>query len=131
MKKALTLSFVLLLLVLLLSLHAGAASPTSGRIGSCSWRLEDGVLTVSGNGSMGNSTNIPWPNDITAVIIEEGVTDICSSAFEGCTKLTSVSLPSSIRKIGREAFSGCSSLSSITIPEGVVSLECGVFNGCT
>ena len=130
MKKISFLFFVLFAFLLLLALEVGAASPTSGRIGSCSWRLEDGVLTISGNGSMGNSTNIPWPNDITAVIIEEGVTDICVSAFEGCTKLTSVSLPSGMRRIGAGAFINCTALSDITLPEGVVSIGNGAFEEC-
>ncbi|MBQ8859564.1 MAG: leucine-rich repeat domain-containing protein [Clostridia bacterium] len=130
MKKALPLSFVLLLLVLLLSLHVGAASATDGRIGSCTWRVEDGVLTISGNGSMGDSTTQPWGKNITAIIIEEGVTDICPSAFEGCTKLTSVSLPSSMRRIGAGAFINCTALPGITLPEGVVSIGNGAFEEC-
>ena len=130
MKKYLALSFVLFAFSLLFALSLSAATPTGGRIGSCSWRVEDGVLTISGSGSMGNSITHPWANDITAVMIEEGVTDISAFAFENCTKLTEISLPSSIRKISDGAFWNCSSLASIVIPEGVVSLERDVFRDC-
>ncbi|MBQ4325135.1 MAG: leucine-rich repeat domain-containing protein, partial [Clostridia bacterium] len=44
------------------------------------------------------------------------VTAIASSAFEGCTSLTSITIPDSVTSIGSSAFSGCSSLVEMTIP---------------
>ena len=44
------------------------------------------------------------------------VTAIGSSAFSGCSNLTSIVIPDSVTSIGAGAFSGCSSLESITIP---------------
>ncbi len=131
MKKFLALSFVLFALSLLFTLSLGAATPTSGKIGNCSWRVEDGVLTVSGNGSMGTSFNHPWGNDIVAAVIEEGVTDISPYAFRQCAKLREISLPSSLRKICDGAFIDCDSLMRIVIPEGVVSLGSEIFNNCS
>ena len=64
-------------------------------------------------------------------IIPEGVTSIGSSAFEGCSGLTSVTIPEGVTSIGDEAFSWCSGLTSVTIPEGVTSIGSGAFLGCT
>ena len=45
--------------------------------------------------------------------VNDGITTINDSAFEGCTQLNSVTLPNSVTDIGILAFSGCSSLSAI------------------
>ncbi len=47
--------------------------------------------------------------------VPNGVTNIGSSAFSGCTSLTSISIPSSITNIGEFAFADCPSLSAITV----------------
>ena len=50
-------------------------------------------------------------NDVTY-----NVKSIGSSAFSGCTGLTSIVIPNSVTSIGSPAFSGCSSLESISLP---------------
>jgi hypothetical protein len=66
-----------------------------------------------------------------AVTIPNTVTSIPSSAFSGCTGLTSVTIPDSVTSIGGSAFSGCTGLTSVTIPDGVTSIGSSAFNGCT
>ena len=55
------------------------------------------------------------------LVIPEGVTEIGSHAFDGCTGLTSVVIPSNVKKIRDGAFSGCTGLTSVVISEGAHS----------
>lgn len=69
------------------------------------------------NGSYSGSVIIP------EYVTYEGntfnVTSIGNSAFNDCSRLTSISIPESVTSIGDYAFSYCSGLTSITIPESV------------
>ena len=67
---------------------------------------------------------------IGEIIIPNSVTSIGSSAFYGCSGLTSVTIPNSVTSIGYEAFSNCSSLTSIIIPNSVTSIGYAAFAGC-
>ncbi|MCM1332794.1 MAG: leucine-rich repeat domain-containing protein [Bacteroides sp.] len=62
--------------------------------------------------------------------IPNSVTSIGSSAFYGCSGLTSVTIPNSVTSIGSSAFYGCSGLTSVTIPNSVTSIDNDTFNGC-
>ena len=64
-------------------------------------------------------------------IIPSSVTYIGSSAFEGCSGLTSITIPSSVTEIGSSAFEGCSGLTSITIPSSVTSIDYCAFQYCS
>ena len=68
---------------------------------------------------------------LTSVTVPNGVTSIGSSAFSGCTSLTSVTIGNSVTSIGDSAFSDCASLTSITIPNSVTTIGNNAFNGCT
>ena len=65
-------------------------------------------------------------NDVTY-----NVTSIGSSAFSGCTGLTSIVIPNSVTSIGYDAFSGCTGLTSFEIPNSVTSIGRSVFSGCS
>ena len=68
---------------------------------------------------------------LTSITIPSGVTSIDNSAFEGCTGLTSITIPSGVTSIGSSAFEGCTGLTSITIPSSVTSIESYTFERCT
>lgn len=117
------------------------------------WTLTDGILTVSGVGSM---DSVPWEEDkqkINTVLIENGVTNIYECAFQdcinlkeiiiadsvmeidnwafdGCTLLAEVDMPQELQRLGYFAFSDCKNLSYIEISEGVTYIDEGTFMGC-
>ncbi len=64
-------------------------------------------------------------------MIPNSVTSIGSSAFSGCSSLTSVIIPNSVTSIGNGAFYRCSGLTSVTIPNSVTSIGDGAFEGCS
>lgn len=63
--------------------------------------------------------------------IPSSVTSIGSSAFHGCSTLTSISLPLSLISIGESAFYGCEGLSSIDLPSTLRSISAAAFERCT
>ena len=70
-------------------------------------------------------------NEITGELnIPNGVADIPSYAFYGCSALTSVTIPEGVTNIGYSAFGWCSNLANITIPNSVTSIEAYAFNFC-
>ena len=95
-----------------------AETVTSGTTGDCTWILDGTVLTISGNGEMGDYEYLikaPWGNFITEVVIEDGVTSIGYYAFYDCGSLTSVTIPDSVTSIGYDAFRDCGSLTAINV----------------
>lgn len=58
--------------------------------------------------------------EITDLVIPEGVTSISSYAFWGCDGLTTVIIPNSVHYIGRGAFRQCNNLTTITIGSGIM-----------
>ena len=68
---------------------------------------------------------------LSSVTFSNSITGIGSAAFNGCTGLTSVTIPSSVTSIESSTFSGCSGLSSVTIPNSVKSIGNNAFQNCS
>ncbi len=66
---------------------------------------------------------------LTSVTIPNSVTSIGSSVFYGCSGLTSVTIPNSVTSIGEKAFCGCKGLTSVTIPNSVTNIGRYAFYG--
>ena len=108
--------------------------------GSCGANLtwtfrETGELIIEGIGEMPDysSSTIPWKmylNEITKVVIKEGVTSIGYAAFSNCSNLINATIPEGVTMIRPYAFSGCSSLASINIPQSVTKIETSAFKEC-
>ena len=111
--------------------------------------FNDGVAYFYGEGKISSFYYNP-----TEVYIEEGITGISSSVFNGCDNMVSIKIPynveeigykafrncislktieipSKVAKIGDNAFENCKSLESIEIPAGVMEIGEGLVNGCT
>lgn len=99
------------------------------------YTLNDGVLTIKSQGAIEkDGTNTPWYDEsdqITSLVLQEGVTEIGDSLFSSLTSLETVSFPDTLTAIGTNSFRGCSSLKSIELPSSLVSIGIGAFGQCT
>ncbi len=112
------------------------------------WTLdENGTLTISGTGDMGNyyrgpyftSSTVapqeekspacpaPWGDQIKKVVIEDGITSIGSGAFLNCKLLESVEMADSVTKIGSNAFDNCTGLESVQLSEHITEIGTSAF----
>ena len=69
-------------------------------------------------------------SSLTSVSIPDGVTSIGNSAFSYCSSLVSIHFPDSVTSIGSEAFEHCYNLSNFTIPDSVISIGNAAFKYC-
>ncbi len=117
---------------------AGVATIDSGTCGdSLIWVLDENwALTVSGTGDMydyydwSDETVQGWDDyreQITSVVIEDGVTGIGNYAFYNCSDLVSVTIADSVASIGYNAFERCTSLETVYMGSGITSIENGSF----
>ncbi len=118
--------------------------PTSGYCGTSDneegvmWQYEDGVLTIIGEGKMGDYSymqgyKVPWYpyiDDITKIVVGEGITYIGDSMFYRHHYVREVELPESLQIIGRNAFMSCMRLTSIQFPVHLQRIERDAFSNC-
>lgn len=96
-----------------------------------------GTMFVSGTGNMADIYQVmacPWDshkNDITRVVIEDGVTSIGAGCFLGYPNLSSVDVHASMKSIGMNAFRDCQNLKSITLGSNVTTIGSDAFYNCT
>lgn len=69
--------------------------------------------------------------EVTKVVIPNGVTTIRNCAFESCSYITSITIPESVTSIGSWAFEGCSGITKIVLPNSVTSIGGAAFNNCS
>lgn len=127
---------LLFIFLLLAGYLTYASAQQSGSCGpNLTWTLdEDGTLTISGTGEMYEGAVVEGlQKNVTQLILEEGITHIGESAFQGCSELTgTLILPESLTSIGQNAFMGCSKLTgNLILPESLTSIGYGAFWGCS
>ena len=99
--------------------------------------LNNGTLTISGEGAMFDYDygNFPWyehRNDITSVIIENGVTSISKFAFTNIN-LPIVHIPASVEQIGWCVFGWNPTqtfdiyVEADSVPQGIAGIFCEIF----
>jgi hypothetical protein len=100
--------------------------------GDYQYTLSNGQATITGYTGAGGAVSIPsalfssMPNPVPYTVVSIG-----SSAFNGCTGLTSMNIPNSVTSIGSSAFSGCTGLTSMNIPNSVTSIGSNAFYSCS
>ncbi len=105
--------------------------------GALLWSLSgSNALTVSGSEAMpeyigGDTPWFDYADQITSIVLKNGVPNIGPYAFTEYPALTSVTVPASVTDIGEYAFFGCSSLSKITISSGLTDVGNYAFADCT
>jgi hypothetical protein len=89
-------------------------------------------LTLGGYPTVAIGSTAFYNNDnVTSVIISNGVTLISFYAFGYCSALTSVTLPDSLTEIASQVFEGCVALTSIWIPAATTNVHWTAFSQCT
>lgn len=142
MKKLLT---VLLVLCLLSALAVPVfatetAEPTTVPVdNTCgenmTWEYADGVLTITGSGSMDDfEEEAPWAaykNEIKRVVLSGSISYIGARAFSNYDALETVNFGSSLYEIGTEAFKSCDGLTIVYLPASFKVFGEGSFMSCS
>lgn len=108
-----------------------AKEVASGTHNACVWTLfDDGALVITGTGWISHNPWIPdYANDITKLVVCDGVTGIADRMCLNCSNLVEVSFPSKFEFIGAQAFENCTQLTSVIIRKGVTLIGTNAFNG--
>ena len=151
-----------------ISLFSGTSSSDANSIPGTSdlyYSFEDGVLSIYGSGKVPANLSATWtnsktvefnPNEVTEIIIEEGITGINDRLTRSFKNAISVTLPNSLEYIGEKtfycfmkletvtipdnsklkyvytsAFERCTSLKSINLPQGLESIYSRAFHTCS
>jgi hypothetical protein len=91
-------------------------------------------LKTIGNNAFGNNTVTYACKNLDVDFSEcRSLAAIGTTAFRGCTAITSVDLSGCIRliTIPDNTFNGCTSIVSAKLPEFLQTIGTGIFNGCT
>ena len=111
----------------------------SGECGSnVTWKVQlNGTMIISGSGKMydyGPADNTPYKeyrDQITNVIVEQGVTSIGNDAFWQFRAMETATIGPNVQTIGNSAFATCTSLKDILIPEKVQRIGDNAFGNCS
>lgn len=68
--------------------------------------------------------------NLTSIVLSDGLTNIGFGAFRFCTGLVSIEIPDSVTNIGELAFSACTNLTSVALSNSMKSIGEGVFEDC-
>lgn len=111
MKKTIRMLILTVLCACSVTAAAEAAGFTADGYG---WTLEDGTLTISGEGPLYSSLGwLEHSLEIEHVVVEEGITALGTDLFQNCTQLRTVTLPESVQVLQNAVFDGCYDIEAI------------------
>ncbi len=82
-------------------------------------------LTTMFDGGSNDGVFVPMANTLVSVTLPQGMTNVGSCAFIGCTKLTTINLPDTILIVGTNAFNGCTSVVDLYLPDSITTMKTG------
>ena len=109
-----------------------AAAPSGSCGANATWRVSDGVLTISGQGEMedyGWVTNVPWrdySSEITKVVIEDGITKIGKYSISSIlSNVTNIIIGNSVTSLDEGIMNdGFANLENVWIGTGLNKIYC-------
>lgn len=124
--------------------NVSASEVISGTTGNCLWEYNTATKTLALsaiNGTDGKTASFPdyrrnesfseFADEITTVIIKEGVTELGSHLFLNFSALTSVEFPTkSLISLGEGVFRNCDALTEIELPSTIISISRALFWDC-
>lgn len=115
--------------------HAAEASGDCGD--SLTWTVKDDTLTISGSGPMWDfkdgvmATWYDYREEISRVILPEGLTRVGDLAFYDCNQLRTVVIPDSVEEVGWYAFAKCHSMTMLDLSDNLKIIEEAAFRECS
>lgn len=95
----------------------------------------NGLLRISGSGATDDKAEMSvWAkngtaDNITKIIVDDGITKIGHYFFRGLSNVTSALIAQTVSEIGTYAFADCSKLSGISLPPVLTKLNSRTFSG--
>ena len=148
MKKLVSILLVILC-VMSLTVASFAAVNLYDDSQDLTWTLENGTLTITGEGEMadkngGEDWTQGYAADIKKIVITDGITRIGKNAFGrtlfyvydhpinwNCENLEEVQIAEGVESIGEGAFGSATSLKTVYIPSTLKEIEVDAFGDCT
>ncbi|MCR5781557.1 MAG: leucine-rich repeat protein [Clostridia bacterium] len=98
------------------------------------WQIVDGTLSIYGHGDLPDysaDTLPPWnayKDDITALVINDGVTAVGAYNFYDLDKMAAMTLTDGITVIGQYAFANAKSLTEFVMPASLLTIRSFAFD---
>lgn len=120
--------------ILCFPLSVSATQPTSGNLGeNITWSFSKNVLTISGTGAM--TERVPWFDDwhdnVTKIVIEDGVTELPAEGLSKYYELVTVELADSVTKLGDKVFNNCFKLQNVKMSKNLEHIGNNAFKFCS
>lgn len=117
------------------------ADPKYEALNHIIYEFNDGVLTFSGRGRVGNTYQMgepakeePWSiykENTEKIIFEEGINSISHFAFMGFRNVAQIVFPKEMSSLGQQVFDGCTSLEEVVLPNEIRYYGGGMFDNCS